>query len=100
MRHILNGPCTMPEALTELGFKDVDAIMDGIKDVDIHDSSRYFSACMLCKRLAYNKLVEAGELDGNEIFRTKPDAPPKHGEIAFRGSETMVFRNGHWMKAF
>jgi len=84
---ILRGECTLPEAMRIMGATEdvITESMNEIKERDTVHCYTYFNSSWLHQWLAYQKLVELGEISADEIFWQRDT--PVHGDIGFNGNE-------------
>lgn len=86
---ILNNECTLKEAAEILGLVIPD---------DTTLKAAWMTLTMSYKFIAYNKLVESGEIDREIIYNlgTINQSEPRDGDMGIRENDTFIFRNGNW----
>lgn len=102
---ILQGKSTMPDAIKYFGASEKESsdIMTEIKEADKHDAMNYFVMGQQLARMAYDKLVEIGEIDSTKIFNlaTHSFEGENHlGDVGFCGDKTYRYGNEGWQFLF
>lgn len=100
---IVNGKLSLPNTMYAFSAKkeEISKAIEEISKKDIHDSSAYFSTGLFFTRLAYNKLIELGEIDPTKIFNlaTKSfddNQKPSFFDVGLRGNEILVYNGKEW----
>lgn len=87
---VLKGECTLPEAMKIFGVSDEEIIriIDELKSPDrIYSYSHsYMLIGNIYKYMAYQKLVEIGEISADEVYYSR--GTPLVGDLGFKGDGT------------
>lgn len=102
---ILNGECTLPEALKKFGSEQeaIDEITTRLKKADKADVSNYAAFCHWIKVITYKELVGRGKVDSTKIFNLATnsfDGEGRSGDMGISGCKNYIFLNESWKIAF
>lgn len=107
---ILNGECNLRQMINiispEKTKKEIDDLMDDIKEWDQYGCSMFFSFVSAYQNTAYQRLVALGEIDSSKFFHLHSKSTEfkevdlRLYDTAYKGDKMYRWNKGNWELLF